>query len=82
MRNMRPLLLRCVTPAQSIADHEDDVAQHTVIVDARNAVGPGEAWLDAIHRTGKKPKLIVHDGSAVAALKSTQPASRKKFNGS
>lgn len=33
------IVLRRVTPAQSVADHEDDPRDHTPVVNPRNAMG-------------------------------------------
>ena len=55
---VRTVARRRIPPAKSIADHEQDAAQHPPIVDPRDAMRKGEVGLNPPHLRGRKHQQI------------------------
>jgi len=56
----RPIGCGCVTPAQAVADHEDDPADDAPVVHARDAMRERKVGLDPGHLLIRQPEQITH----------------------
>jgi len=59
-RLWRTLLPWRIPPTQAIAMEEDNSAQHTLVVNARNAVGQRKKWFQPLHLRICQPEKITH----------------------
>src|SRR5665213_364414 len=51
------VVLRRIAPAQSIADHEHNPTDHTLVIDPRDTMRQGEIRFDPAHLSPRQPKL-------------------------
>eukprot|EP01012_Entosiphon_sulcatum_P040900 TRINITY_DN54639_c0_g1_i1.p1 TRINITY_DN54639_c0_g1~~TRINITY_DN54639_c0_g1_i1.p1 ORF type:complete len:107 (-),score=4.23 TRINITY_DN54639_c0_g1_i1:84-404(-) len=59
-----PIGRRRIAPAQAVADHEQDAAQHSPVIDPRNPVRQRKIRFDPAHlRIGQQQQIIHGDTS-------------------
>ncbi len=49
-----------ITPAQTIAVHENDAAQHAAVINTRFAVALGKKRSQTLHLLVRQPKQVAH----------------------
>lgn len=65
---VRTITGRSIPPAQPIADHEQDAAQHPPVVDTRNPVRQRKEGRDPPHLQRRQQQQIVQGGTLPATL--------------